>query len=55
MTIDKILLEIGKLDYVDKQALSTFLIDLVHTNNKFKEEYERLEEREKIFEVSYEE
>ena len=47
MTLDTILIEIGKMDHVDKQALSTFLIDLVHTNEKFKRDYEELEEREK--------
>lgn len=45
MTLDSILMEIGKLDHIDKQALSAFLIDLVHTTEKFKTEYEEYEEK----------
>ncbi|MBK8395467.1 MAG: hypothetical protein IPL26_09520 [Leptospiraceae bacterium] len=47
MTLDIILLEIAKLDYVDQQSLSTFLIDLVHTQEKMKEAMDLMENNEK--------
>jgi hypothetical protein len=47
MTLDVILIEIAKLDYVDQQSLSTFLIDLVHTQEKMKKEMAALERGEK--------
>jgi hypothetical protein len=46
MTLDVILLEIAKLDYVDQQSLSTFLIDLVHTQEKMKHAMDMLEKKE---------
>lgn len=46
MTLDIILLEIAKLDYVDQQSLSTFLIDLVHTQEKMKQALSNLENSE---------
>lgn len=46
MTLDVILLEIAKLDYVDQQSLSTFLIDLVHTQEKMKYAMAALEKEE---------
>ncbi|MBP6738509.1 MAG: hypothetical protein KA146_00890 [Leptospiraceae bacterium] len=46
MTLDVILLEIAKLDYVDQQSLSTFLIDLVHTQEKMQQAMANLEKEE---------
>ena len=46
MTLDVILIEIAKLDYVDQQSLSTFLIDLVHTQEKMKQAMDILEAKE---------
>ena len=46
MTLDLILIEIAKMDYVDQQSLSTFLIDLVHTQEKMKNEMNNLEKKE---------
>ncbi|MBK7058744.1 MAG: hypothetical protein IPH52_27570 [Leptospiraceae bacterium] len=46
MTLDVILIEIAKLDYVDQQSLSTFLIDLVHTQEKMKSAMAALEKEE---------
>ena len=46
MTLDVILIEIAKLDYVDQQSLSTFLIDLVHTQEKMQQAMANLEKEE---------
>jgi hypothetical protein len=46
MTLDVILIEIAKMDYVDQQSLSTFLIDLVHTQEKMKLAMAALEREE---------
>ncbi len=46
MTLDIILIEIAKMDYVDQQSLSTFLIDLVHTQEKMKYAMAALEREE---------
>lgn len=46
MTLDLILIEIAKMDYVDQQSLSTFLIDLVHTQEKMKNDMNILEKKE---------
>lgn len=47
MTLDLILIEIAKMDYVDQQSLSTFLVDLVHTQEKMKQALSDLEEKER--------
>ncbi|HNH56838.1 MAG TPA: hypothetical protein PK153_18635 [Leptospiraceae bacterium] len=44
MTLDQILIEIAKMDYIDQQSLATFLLDLVHTQEKMKEAMRQIEE-----------
>jgi hypothetical protein len=39
-------MEIAKLDHIDKQSLSIFLIDLMHTQEQMKKAYEELELQE---------
>lgn len=46
MSIDHLLMEIAKLDHIDKQSLSIFLIDLMHTQEQMKKAYEELELQE---------
>ena len=46
MTLDSLLFEITKLDHIDQQSLSAFLIDLVHTQEQFKRDFEEFELRE---------
>ena len=46
MTLDVILIEIAKMDYVDQKSLSTVLIDLVNTQEKMKSAMAALEKEE---------
>ena len=52
MSIDHLLMEIAKLDHIDKQSLSIFLIDLMHTQEQMKKAYEELELQEQTLSKS---